>query len=382
MNHDKNIYLITNIAPHYRRDVWRGLSSIKGLNFHFVFGQSEGANKIRSFNYDDLVQKNLVTRVQNIYFKNVLVWQCWTPLLVLNRRIDTVILLGDMNIVSNWLVAILCRLSNTHIIFWGHGFNGSERCLKRIVRICFNKLAHAHLIYGNRAKDIMLELGFKPDELRVVYNSLPREERIEEMRIKSLAEPRERVMNFFTNPRLPIIMFIGRITKVKRLDLLLTAIQNLNSISVQFNCLIVGNGSELAELKYQHQNDISRSYLHFYGDSYDEMVNAAFIANSDLCVGPGNIGLTAIHSMTYGTPCLTHDNFAKQMPEFEAIIDGETGTFFKEGNAGSLADSVYNWFNRQNYNRDSIRLKCYGIVDNQYNTENQIAIIGSLLKGL
>ena len=38
-----------------------------------------------------------------------------------------------------------------------------------------------------------------------------------------------------------------------------------------------------------------------------------------MCVSPGNVGLTAIHSLTYGTPVLTHDNFNFQMPEAEAI---------------------------------------------------------------
>ena len=49
---------------------------------------------------------------------------------------------------------------------------------------------------------------------------------------------------------------------------------------------------------------------------------------SDLTVSPGNIGLTAIHSLSYGTPVCSHSNFNNQMPESEAIINFEKWFFF------------------------------------------------------
>lgn len=36
----------------------------------------------------------------------------------------------------------------------------------------------------------------------------------------------------------------------------------------------------------------------FYGSCYDEQTNAELIYNADMCVAPGNVGLTAIHAMT------------------------------------------------------------------------------------
>lgn len=65
----------------------------------------------------------------------------------------------------------------------------------------------------------------------------------------------------------------------------------------------------------------------FYGACYDEIKNAALIYNADLCVSPGNVGLTAMHSMVFGTPVITHNDFKWQMPEFEAIEPGKTGDF-------------------------------------------------------
>lgn len=65
----------------------------------------------------------------------------------------------------------------------------------------------------------------------------------------------------------------------------------------------------------------------FYGSCYDEQTNAELIYNADMCVAPGNVGLTAIHAMTFGCPVITHSDFKWQMPEFEAIHPGKTGDF-------------------------------------------------------
>lgn len=78
----------------------------------------------------------------------------------------------------------------------------------------------------------------------------------------------------------------------------------------------------------------------FYGACYDEKQIAEFLYNADLCVSPGNVGLNAMHAMTFGCPVIRHSNMVAQMPEVEAIEDGLTGTYFEENNIESLAQSI------------------------------------------
>ncbi|MEZ4897633.1 MAG: hypothetical protein R2806_12390 [Saprospiraceae bacterium] len=59
---------------------------------------------------------------------------------------------------------------------------------------------------------------------------------------------------------------------------------------------------------------------------------STFFYNSAVCVSPGNIGLTGVHSMSFGCPVISHNNFVEQMPEFEIIREGETGYFFQQNN--------------------------------------------------
>ena len=98
------------------------------------------------------------------------------------------------------------------------------------------------------------------------------------------------------------------------------------------------------------------------------------ISKSDLCISPGNVGLTAIQSLGYGTPVCTHNNFKNQMPEAESIIEGYNGTFFEENSLESLKNKIINW----NYSeRDKIKENCLNTIKNKYNTNNQIEIFES-----
>ena len=115
-----------------------------------------------------------------------------------------------------------------------------------------------------------------------------------------------------------------------------------------------------------------------YGPSYEEEKIGELVYNADLCVSPGNIGLTAMHSLTYGTPAITHGNFSNQGPEFEAIKSGVTGDFFIEDDARDLTQVIKNWINLDLLKRDLIRNNCYKVIDEFYNPNYQIKVFKSL----
>lgn len=112
----------------------------------------------------------------------------------------------------------------------------------------------------------------------------------------------------------------------------------------------------------------------FYGESYKEEELSNLIFNAELCVSPGNVGLTAMHSMAYGTPVITHDNFPNQMPEFEAIIPDKTGKFYKDGSIDSLAHTISEWHKAHRMERDKVRRYCQEEIDRNW-TQYQIRIL-------
>lgn len=376
MNHPK-VFYFTNIAPHYREEIWRLLSEEESWDFHFVFGDNYAKSEIKSINLNQDWIRSRYTKVGNVSFRGVLLWQLGALSIAFSKNMGAAVLLGDMHIITNWLLAIILRLKGTRVYFWGHGFTGNEDHFKKKVRLIFNRLAHGHFLYGNRSRDIMKGLGFQTDILHVVNNSLFYSLQ-KELRDKIDSD---KIIDFFEDNSLPMLVFIGRLSQVKRIDILLDALDSLNSNGPMFNLLIIGNGSERKFLESKVFKEKNQGQVYFFGPSYTEKTNAWLLSKADLCISPGNIGLTAIHCMTYGTPCATHDDFSDQMPEFEAIKEGITGFFYQKDNVDDLVQKVVNWFDENREKREMIRRNCFQIIDECYNPEFQMSKFKNTILG-
>jgi glycosyltransferase involved in cell wall biosynthesis len=172
-----------------------------------------------------------------------------------------------------------------------------------------------------------------------------------------------------------VLLFIGRLTSIKKLDMILRAQYNLLKKNIKCNLIFIGDGEMKDDLKElaTNLNIINRCW--FTGALYDEKEISNYLHSADICISPGNVGLTAIHSLSYGLPVITNDNFETQMPEFEAIKQGVTGSFFRENNEKSLTFEIENWLTYSLNNRQLIREDCYKVIDEKYNPINQIKIL-------
>ena len=278
--------------------------------------------------------------------------------------------MAEMNVISTWLAVIICKLRSTEIWFWGHGIYGNESKLKKFFRLSFLRLADKHLLYEKRAKKLLLENGFQKESLEIIYNSLDYE--IQKILFQKLEIDRPTGLNHFKNDY-PTLLFIGRLTKQKKLELLISAVNELEKSNYKVNLLIVGKGNQ-REYLMKLLKKLQLNNFYFYGPLYDENKLSNLIYNSDLCVSPGNIGLTAIHSLSYGTAIASHDNFNNQMPEVESIIQGVNGFLFSEGDPVDLAIKIKSFLKVK---RDKKKIR--QIVDEKYNPYFQKRIFDKLI---
>ena len=377
----KKIGIYTNIAPLYRKDLWTVLLNSKKYEFHFYSGIDDSSG-IKKMDIANIFRnkKNQFHPLKNIYLKNgVLIWQKKIFRSILFENPQAVILMGDSWILSTWIIGLISRFKGIHVIYWGHGFYGNETGIKKIFRKTFFKIANSHLVYERRGKMLMIENGFSADSIHILFNSI-NYDLIKSLRLDKNKITKSEYFNFFNNPELPTLIFIGRLTPVKKLDLLLSAINTLNKNEGLINALIVGEGPKLKELQEISEREIAEGRVYFYGACYSEDELSKLLSASDLCVSPGNVGLTAIHSLSYGTPVCTHNNLNRQMPEAGAIQEGFNGTFFIEENTESLIESIKTWLFNNSMNRETIRRNCYQIVDQYYNPNYQSKVIHNLLE--
>jgi hypothetical protein len=110
--------------------------------------------------------------------------------------------------------------------------------------------------------------------------------------------------------------------------------------------------------------------VHFEGACYDESRLAALITASNVTVVPGRVGLTAIHSISYGVPVVSHSDPDDQFPEWEAIIPGRTGSYFRKGDVRSLAEAISPWIAIAEPPQE-VRAACDTLIDRFWNPAYQ-----------
>lgn len=296
---------------------------------------------------------------------------------LLFKNYDIYFVLGATGNVSLFVFLIIKKIffRKKRVYFWTHGFYGKEGKTEMIFwKKPLFSLADASFCYGNHARDLMIKAGLPANKLYVIYNSLNYDL---QLKLRNMVNETDIFKKHFGNDY-PVLIMIGRLTYRKHLDFLIYAMDKLRRRGHIYNTVIVGKGECESELRGLCNKLGMNNCVWFYGACYNEEENANLLYNSDLCVVPGDIGLTAIHSMMFGCPCISHDNFNIQGPEFEAIIPNKTGTFYRYKDIDSLAVSISEWFNNNN-KRSEIRSNCYKEVDTKWNPNNQMGIIKKYL---
>lgn len=345
----------------------------KELECDFCFGDTW--DDIKKMDYN-LLSHN-VTEVHNMMIGHGFYYQKGI-LGFLAKSFDAYILVGETRCLSTWLFCIIARIFFAHkkVYFWTHGWYGKESKFEKLIKKIYLKLPNGGcFLYGNHARELMIQEGFNADKLYVIHNSLDYDV---QLTIRESMQAKPIYQEHFGNGNRNIV-FIGRLTKVKRFDILIDAVRILKQRGEMVNVTFVGDGVKRQNMEAMVAEMSIKELVWFYGACYDEKTNAEMIYNADLCVSPGNIGLTAMHVLMFGCPAITNDDFCHQMPEFEAIQDGKTGTFFKSGDSISLADSISRWFAEHGKDREQVRQACYKEIDTGWNPHNQIKLLKEVL---
>ncbi len=361
--HNLKICLIYNFAQHYRVGIFKLLD--KELNCDFYFGDK--MDDVKKLDYSEL--KNFKNELKNKSIISPIYWQSGA-ISVFFKPYDRFIMLGEYFCITTWIILLFSKFSSKKIFLWTHGWYGNEGFLKRIIKKVFFKLSDGLFLYGDYAKQLMINEGFDVNKLHVLYNSLDYEK---QLLTRNQLASNNIYVDYFKNYN-PVLLFIGRLTRIKKLDQIIDALNFLKLQGKFYNLVLIGKGEEMDFLKEKVSNLKLNDVVWFYGSTYDEFEIGNLIYNADLCVSPGNVGLTAMHSLVYGTPVITNSDFSSQMPEFEAIEKNVTGDFFEKNNVQSIVRTIINWSNTKK-TRNEIRNNCFEVIDNKFNPNYQLKVI-------
>lgn len=367
----------SNIFPHYCLSMWR--SFIRHMPNFFIGFQSYDTRGIELVDvkkeFSEAEQKRFF-EIKNIYLLNKhLVYQFFVIPKVIFSSYEKAIFLGDSKVISTWISLIICKLRKKESILWTHGIYGNESKLKLLIRRIFYKLADTLIVYERKGKNGLIRYGFSKDKIHVIFNSL--NFNFQKQILQKLKEEKSPI-NFFSNNELPYLITVGRLTERKKISLLLDALSKINIKKKKCNLLIIGDGDDMKNL--QNKAKEYKGVVHFYGPCYDEKRLGQLLYHASVCVIPGDIGLSAIHSLTYGTPVITHNKFSTQGPEHEAIEVGISGDFYSFGEVDDLYSKIIFWLEKEREKKKYISI-CRKNIDRYYNPDYQVKVMKNIIEG-
>lgn len=365
--------IVYHFFPHYRAPILEELLRSERYEFEF-WGALDGVYGIAAFKGNDRVKiRQLGFKTSGPFGRSLSGY--WH--IIFDANLRAIIILGDPNIRSTWVIAVAGRLARKKIVFWAHGWLKPEAKLKAKIRNLYFSLADKVLTYDDRARDIARSTGFPVERISPIYNSLDWGRAREIARTLERGDLSELRAEMSESPALPIVICTARLTRLCRFDLLIESAALLKSEGFSLTLVLVGDGPEKPNL--ERQANALGVTIRFMGAVYDEERIGRLIFAADVTVSPGKVGLTAMHSLMYGTPVITHDDRNAQMPEVEAIRPGYNGAFFRRDDPRDLATVIKTWIEGA-ADRNSIRRRCQKVIEERYNPVTQRRLIEEALR--
>lgn len=363
-----------NCIPHYRARVFELLSQRNDVHFTVVADPEPDTPYLKTLSGDEgrsirttYAKTHIIhlPRIPDIY------WQPRVLLMVLKQRPDAVIALGSPYSLTAWALLIAGKVLRIPVLLWGHGLLSDETGPKWWLRRLLYRLASGQLLYGEHGRDLLQRKGFDVKSLYVVYNSLDFDAQTKiaaEQSDDQISEFR-RSLNIVQGEGL--VVFTGRLQPIKRLDLLLEAVARLAQRGRRVHVALVGEGGERSNLEQLAGSLNITDLVHFLGESYDEHYLGLVVGASDLSVIPSGAGLSIIHALVFGTPVLIHDRVEHHGPEWEAVIEGKTGFFYRYDDVENLAAKIEQAIFPVSV-RGAMAEACKTVIFEKYNPHRQV----------
>lgn len=375
----KKVAVIYPSFPHFRKGIIDNLKISDEFNYTFIGDLNSIDKSINKYVFDE---NDSFINVKSYRFGSFVFHPGLLRKLHTLESFDFYIFHSGPFWPSIYISAIFLRIRNKKTINWSHGILNDKSFKKKIFYSIFNLCFKYHFVYSNFSKLNMVNTNlFSEDNIQVIDNSLDYKTQII-YRNRLLEFPigliESRVFQSISDVNL---VFIGRLNTHKKLNIILDIIYNLKKEKIKANLLLIGSGPDEERLIKIAEDYKIIDQINFYGPSYSEEEISKLIYMSDICISPGEVGLTAIHSMMYGTPVITHNDFNHQMPEVESIKHRVNGFLIDKNDfVNGCIKEIKRYNQLSDKDLKEIELSCFNTVDSVYNPTSQISKIENFLK--
>ena len=310
----KKILLISNEVMHYRVSIYNYFTErFKECDWEFIVRTNKLQNQNPHPIKFDLKQipfkfSNYKKEIQNI-----------NP--------DVVILFLRLKEFIIWPLVHWLKFKKIPVVYWNKGINLEVR--NPIIRNQFFYYIHAIcdriiLYSSNEIKDIKEKNRYK---ISVASNTINFED------FPNIEESKEQIKKEFGIPFKKVVLFVGRMRAVKKVDHLIEIFSSINHGDL--GLVIVGD-----DMNQNIHQRINRRNTIYLGEIYDPQnwkISKLFKMADLFCI-PGDVGLGLNQAFYWGLPVVTEDGL--QPPEIHYLINGRNGFVVPENDVGELKEKM------------------------------------------
>jgi len=263
---------------------------------------------------------------------------------------DAVVVGHEIRFISNVILALLCKLRGIAVLYWGFGYHydierGSDVPERRkgfreaavgAFKRALTRLSDGYLAYTRPGAERLAAAGYPSERIYVLQNTIDVTEQIALHRALEAVDPAAIRSAYGLRPDSVVLVFVGRLIAMKRVDLLIEAVRKINGASRQFvETIIVGAGPAEDDLKTL-ASDVPG--VRFVGELPPGEEIARYLKVASALVIPGNVGLAAVHAFAHGRPVITRKHHMHG-PEVNYITHGVNGLIV-EGGPDDFAEAL------------------------------------------
>ena len=266
------VFLQQRTITHYRKAFFVILSRLSDCEFTISADSRHNSSSLKNLSDGELADirfRQSSFKTFNLPKTGQVLWQPRFLAMVWRERPDVVIAEGNPYSLTAWVLGPVTRALNIPLLLWTHGLVEDERGAKWKIRRILYRLADGLLLYGDRAKEMLINRGFSEDRLHVVYNSLDFDEqrRVADTLTPDKCEAFRVSLGMKDGDRLAV--FTGRLQPRKQLEMLVEAAARLFEDGKRMHVVFIGEGSARQVLASQAQSLGIDDLVHFLGARYE-----------------------------------------------------------------------------------------------------------------